>query len=68
MVSKMIAHSLRQAERIARRFADRIYTSRETENYYRFRQVAPEKFEEGSYKTEKAARGVYIVWGELKKP
>jgi len=67
LVSKKIAKSIIEATKIARRYADRIYTSRETENFYRFRQRPPEDFIEGSYKTNKVGNGIYIIYGELKK-
>ena len=66
LVSKKIAKSREEAKRIARKYADRIYTIRETENYYRIRQRPPEDFK-GGYRTQKVANGIYIVWGNFKK-
>jgi len=57
----------KDAEKIARHYADKIYTSRETSSSYRFRQRPPSDFVEGSFKTEKINEYISIVWGELKK-
>jgi hypothetical protein len=54
------------AKKIAIRYADRIYTSRETSTSFRFRQKPPSKFKKGTFRTEKKTKYVSIVWGELK--
>lgn len=54
------------AEKIAKKYADRLYTSRETEDSYRFRQKPPSDFKKDSLRTEKVNKNVSIVWGELK--
>jgi len=66
LISKNIAKSREEAKRIASAYADRIYTIRETDNFYRLRQLPPYKFVKGSFKTYKVKTGIYIVYGELK--
>jgi ATP-dependent DNA ligase len=67
IVNKSIATNREQAQAIAKQFADRLYTSRETGQSYRFRQKPPEVFKDGSFRTSKVAPGVSIVYGKLKK-
>lgn len=66
LVKKSLAPTRRAASKVARRHADRIYTSRQTKNYWRFRQRPPSCFS-GSFRTEKRADGVLVVYGTLKK-
>ncbi len=54
------------AQRIAEKHGD-VYTSRETESSYRFRQRPPGDFVEDSMRTEKRGEHVSVVWGELKR-
>lgn len=37
-----------------------------TENYFRFRQMAPTRFKKDSYVTKEITEGVKLVLGELK--
>ena len=73
IVSKKIAKSRAAAERIARSYANRMYTSRETKTSWRFRQRPPEDFRKGSFRTKKIldekgkAIGVSLVYGTLKR-
>lgn len=67
LVSKAAAPTRSAAERIARRHADRIYTSRETKNFWRFRQRPPSCFT-GRFRAEKIRDGkVILVYGILRK-
>jgi hypothetical protein len=67
LVSRATAPTLKEAERIARQHADRIYTSRRTKNYWRFRQRPPGCFA-GGYKSEKIRKGkVVLIYATLKK-
>ena len=67
LISKDIVKSRQGAKIIARRFADRIYTIRETKNWYRFRQRPPEDFIEGSFRTFEVKKGVRVIYGTLKE-
>jgi hypothetical protein len=68
IVRKSAASSRAAAERIARRHADRIYTSRETAGGYRFRQRPPSCFASGTLRTFCVPDGkTCIVYGTLKK-
>jgi len=53
------------ATRVARRYADRIYTSRETRSSWRFRQRPPGCFR--VMKTKSLSSHVLLVLGLLKK-
>lgn len=66
IVSKKTAKTRKAAERVAREFANRIYTSRETATSWRFRQRPPEDFRKGSFRTKKIDGGVSLVYGTLK--
>lgn len=57
--------SRKEAEKIAKRYADRIYTSRETGSSYRFRQMDNDKFSE--FRTKIINSHISIVYGKLKK-
>ena len=66
IINKRIASDRESAKAIARGFADRLYTARETGQSYRFRQLNPNKFDPKSYKTFKPQEGVSVVYGKLK--
>jgi len=59
-------NTLQKAIAIARKYVDRLYTHRETNDSWRFRQKPPEDFDPKSFKTEVINDSVSIVWGELK--
>ena len=69
IVSKQIASSREQATEIAGKFANRIYTSRETGESWRFRQRPPGDFKSGTFRTFHVPgnEGVTLVYGDLKK-
>lgn len=68
IVHKTHAKDRKTAQGIARGFARRMYTSRETSTSYRFRQRPPGHFVEGSFRTKKTPKkGVTIVYGKLKE-
>jgi hypothetical protein len=67
IVKKEVAKTRKQAEKLARLHADRIYTSRETSQSYRFRQRNPKDFDPKSFVTVKMEPGISIVLGKLKK-
>jgi predicted nucleotide-binding protein (sugar kinase/HSP70/actin superfamily) len=62
--SHPLVKSEKDAEEIARKYADRIYTSRETESSYRFRQMDDDKF--SKFRTKVINKYVSIVYGLLK--
>ena len=67
LVSKAAASTRRKAEGIARAHADRIYTSRETPNYWRFRQRPTSCFR-GGFQSAKIRDGkVILVYGTLRE-
>jgi hypothetical protein len=66
IVPKSLAGSLEEATRIAKRVASKIYTSRETDSSYRFRQRPPEDFVAGTFRTSKLKSGVTVIYGEIK--
>lgn len=66
IVPKDVYPTLREAEAFANRFKTRsIYTSRETEDSWRFRMRPPEDFKPNSYYTIKVGKAT-LVYGELK--
>jgi hypothetical protein len=68
LVRKSAASTRKAATELARQHADRIYTSRETENYWRFRQRPPACFVPGSFRTKCIRDGkVCLVFGRLAK-
>ena len=68
IVKKSVAKTRGKAAKVAEKYADRIYTSRQTKDVWRFRQRPPSCFQEGSMKTWcKPGNGVCIVYGTLKK-
>lgn len=69
IVSKSRTKSRSKAEKIARKHASRMYTSRETKSSFRFRQRPPKDFVEGSFRTFQVPdeEGVSLVYGDLKK-
>lgn len=66
IVSKKTAKTRARAEDVARMYANRIYTSRETTTSWRFRQRPPEDFRKNSFRTKKLEGGVSLVYGTLK--
>jgi len=66
---KAVTRTRAQAKRIAEGFKFKsIYTSRETENSFRFRQRPPTDFVAGSFRTKRLPEfGVSLVYGKLKK-
>lgn len=66
LVSKGAAPTRKKATKVARAHADRIYTSRETSGYWRFRQRPPACFR-GGFRSKKIRGGkVILVYGTLK--
>lgn len=66
IVDKSVAPSREAATDIAREFAKRIYTSRETSTSYRFRQRPPGDFVKKSFRTRQIpGMGVSLVYGRL---
>lgn len=59
--------ALEDAEEIAHRFADRLYTVRVTPTSFRFRQRPPECFVKGSLRTKRIDDDVSIIYGRLKR-
>lgn len=66
IVKKDGVESRSQAVKIAGKYADRIYTSRETGSSWRFRQRPPSDFKKGTLKTVKINPHVSLVVGKLK--
>lgn len=66
---KPVKRTRAQAKKIAEQFKFRsIYTSRETENSFRFRQRPPDDFVAKSFRTKRLPEfGVSLVYGKLKK-
>lgn len=56
-----------KATELAKQFADRTYTSRGTGTQWRFRQLPPSRFIEGSFRHKKIKPGVSIIYGQLKE-
>jgi hypothetical protein len=67
IVSKQLAADRQKAKGLAKMWADRLYTSRETGPSYRFRQIPPDKFVPGTFRTFKPKEGISIVYGQLKE-
>lgn len=69
IVSKDVAKTRARATKVAREYANRIYTSRETSTSWRFRQRPPTDFVKGSFRTFSIPEedGVSLVYGELKR-
>ncbi len=69
IVKKSAARTRKAAKKLASRHADRVYTSRETKNNFRFRQRPPICFVQGTFKTFPVPPDgkVSIVYGTLKK-
>lgn len=66
LVSRKIAPTRKKAEAIARKFAGRIYTSRKTKSFWRFRQRPLACFA-GAYKSKSIRDGhVVLVYADLK--
>lgn len=71
IISKEVASSLEAAKTLAKNFlkkGEALSKSEETSTSYRFRQVDPGRFVEGSFKTfkPKGKKGVALVFGTLK--
>lgn len=66
IISKDIAKTREAAAKVAREFANRIYTSRETKTSWRFRQRPPDDFRKGTFRTKKIQDGISLVYGTLK--
>lgn len=68
IVKKSMAKTRSAASKVAKKYGDRIYTSRETKGVWRFRQRPPECFVQGTLRTWcKPGNGVCIVYGKLKQ-
>lgn len=67
IVKKAVAPTRAAAARLARRHADRVTTSRETGQSFRFKQRPTGCFIDGTYRTAKLPNGVSIVYGVLKR-
>lgn len=69
IVSKEIASTRNRAEKLARPYANRIYTSRETKGSYRFRQRPPSDFKSKSFRSFPLPQepGIVLVYGDLKR-
>lgn len=67
IVKKAVAPSRAKATKIARRHADRITTSKETSQSFRFKQRPTDCFIDGTYRTAKLPNGVSIIIGTLKR-
>lgn len=69
IVSKKLAKTRERAERLARPYARRIYTSRETNTSWRFRQRPPSDFSKKSFKSFPLPNepGIVLVYGKLKR-
>lgn len=70
IVSKKVAKTRAGATKVARKYANRIYTSRETKTSWRFRQRPPKDFVQKSFRTfpVPGSPGISLVYGTLKKP
>lgn len=66
IVNKKVAKTRKQALKKAKPHADRIYTSRETSQSFRFRQRPPKDFNSNSFVTVQVGPGVSVVLGDLK--
>lgn len=66
IINKSMTTDREAAKELARPFADRIYTARETDQSYRFRQLPPGKFVPGTFRTFSPKKGVSLVYGQLK--
>lgn len=65
IVQKSAAKTRAKAAKLARKYADRIYTSRETSTSWRFRQRPPDCFL--TMKTVCFKDGICLVVGKLKR-
>lgn len=67
LVSRKLAPTRKKAEAIARKYANRLYTSRKTKEFWRFRQRPPTCFS-GDYKSKAIEDGAIVfVYATLKK-
>lgn len=68
IVKKTTAKTRGEAAKVAKKYADRVYTSRGEKNVWRFRQRPPQCFVPGTMRTWcKPGNGVCIVYGTLKE-
>lgn len=67
IVKKSAGKTRARASKLAKPYADRLYTSRETKGTWRFRQRPPECFVPDTLRTFCPVNGVCIVYGTLKK-
>lgn len=67
IVNKSVARTLKKALKKAKPHTDRVYTSRETQQSFRFRQRPPKDFYPESFITVQAEPGVSVVLGDLRK-
>lgn len=67
IINKSLATDRKSAKGLAKMYADRLYTARETGPSFRFRQLPPDKFVEGTFRTFKPKEGVAVVYGQLKE-
>ncbi len=67
IVNKEVASTRKKALRMIKPFADRIYTSRETSQSFRFRQRPPKDFYPESFVTVHIAPGISVVLGDLRR-
>lgn len=65
LVSKNIAQERDDAKEVARKFADKIYTSRGTSKTWRFRQRSPKLFIPGSFRVAHIKPGISIIYGQI---
>jgi hypothetical protein len=67
IINKSLAKDRQSAKESAKMYADRLYTARETGQSFRFRQLPPDRFVPGTFRTSKPAAGVSVVYGQLKE-
>lgn len=67
IVSKSVVKTRKQAAKLAKPHATKMYTSRETSTSFRFRQRKPSDFKSNTFITAKVAPGVSVVLGVLKR-
>jgi len=69
IISKKLAKTRKQAEKLARPYARKIYTSRETKHSFRFRQRPPSDFIKKSFRSFRLPHkpGIVLVYGKLKR-
>jgi hypothetical protein len=65
IIDKSYEPDREKAQEHARKFADKIYTSRGTSTQWRFRQRPPGLFVPGSFRHAKIKPGVSIIYGQI---